>query len=228
MATATHLPPPGSFSATETYKTCPHKYYRKYITRDVKDPPGAAAIWGSQVHEALEHAIERGAPMPDNMKQYEKWVKEIEHTSGEATPEIKLGMTKDGQPTDFHALDVWFRGIADVGILHSDEEWSVVDWKTGKPWPGKSRAQSDKMAMLGFIKYPKVQVIHSRFVFLKFDKIESFEYTRADLPELVQATANEQAAIRWSLDNKAWPKQTNGLCRNWCPVEDCEFNGRRK
>lgn len=51
-----------------------------------------------------------------------------------ALQELRIGMTKDLQPTGFFAEDVWFRGVIDLALqLEGSKDVIYIDHKTGAP-----------------------------------------------------------------------------------------------
>lgn len=217
---------PTSHSAMEEFDTCPYKYYRKRIAHDVDDPPGQAAIWGTEVHAALEEGINTGAPLTGTFASYDKWRQMVADLKGVKHPELKMGMNVEASSTGFFAPDVWFRGVADVVIEDSHSHHGIIDWKTGKCYEGPAQRQAERMAVLDFIRSPEVQDISVRFVYVKLNKVLPFEFNRNDLPDMLTRLASKARQMEDAVQSGTFPKIQNHLCRNWCPVLDCEFNGR--
>jgi Protein of unknown function (DUF2800). len=57
-----------SYSSIKTFDQCPKKYYHLKVAKDVKDIPGEAALYGTAVHEAAEHFVKDGTPIPEKLR----------------------------------------------------------------------------------------------------------------------------------------------------------------
>lgn len=75
-----------------------------------------------------------------------------------------------------------------------------------------------------FAHYPKVEKIGCTFVWLQDDEMSTDHYTRQDVADalangiLDRIKEMERAAL-----NSIYPKRPSGLCRQYCPVEVCEY-----
>jgi len=218
---------PLSHSALEEFRTCPHKYYRKRVAAQrVPDPPGEAAVWGTKVHAALEEGLLHETPLGGEFSCYDDWRREVLATRGAKRPELKMAMNISARPVEFFAPDAWFRGIADVVIEHGEEHSGIIDWKTGKHYRDTAHRQATRMAILEMIRRPLVSQVDVRFVYLKSEDVKPWTYYRRDLPGMLETLAQEIRQVEDAHKSGSWPKQQNFLCKNWCPVTDCEFNGR--
>lgn len=219
-----------SFSAIQAYETCPRKYYEERVTRRYEQPKGEAAIWGDEVHKKIENSIKTGEPMPSPMARYQPVVDIIHNTTGDLYPEIKLAITADLKPCDFFSPQAWLRGICDLLIVR-DHMGAAFDWKTGKK--KKESSQLDVMASLAFLHFPKIEYIHTAFVWLQemdMTKVEPRFVAREDVPELMEGFRSRVSDIEYSYEHNIWPERQSGLCKQWCPVKECVHNGgyRRK
>lgn len=216
-----------SHSALNEYETCPHKFYRKRVAKDIKDEPGEHALAGLEVHEALELAIKGEAPFPaDRLPTYKLFLDQVMALDGEKRAEVKLGITARLTGTDFYAPDVWGRAIVDVLVLMHDKPLAaVIDWKTGKPRGDTGQAARNAAAV--FCNFPEVKAVVTSFVYAQHNVKHVKSYRRQDLPAMLAPTYALLADIRWSFDHDSWPHRPSGLCRAHCPVLDCPHNGRR-
>lgn len=46
-----------SYSQYSTFKQCPHKWYRSYVTKEIVQPPAIHFTFGTTIHEILQHWI---------------------------------------------------------------------------------------------------------------------------------------------------------------------------
>ncbi len=218
-----------SFSKLKSYETCPYKHYRiEVLPKGHKDkivePLGEALTWGNSVHEALAGAC-IGGQLPETMKVYQSWVDRVLAGPGQLFVEQKYAITRDFAPTAYFAPDVWYRGIGDV-VRVDGPVALVLDWKTGKVLVDS--VQLMLMAQCIFSHYPDVKVVRSEFVWLKDDCTTPEVFTRQEVAEQWTYLLDRVKQLEIANATQVYPKTPNGLCKSWCPVTDCEFNGRKK
>ena len=59
------------------YVTCPYKYYRQRVLKDVKDTLSEKAEWGIKVHKSFENAVNYGDPLPEGCQQWQSLAENI-------------------------------------------------------------------------------------------------------------------------------------------------------
>lgn len=214
-----------SYSALNAYETCPHRYYVTKVTKEIKEGQTEATIWGNEVHKALELRVTGKAPLPERMAQFEPIAATVvkRAAGGRIEAESKMALTKAFKPTTWFAPDVWVRGITDFTI-HKGDKMFVGDWKTGKPTPAS--AQLKLTAAMTFALKPGIKTVINAFVWLKTGGITAEVFQREDAPAIWQEFAPRVQRIEHSIKDDNWPKRPSGLCKAWCPVHSCEFNGR--
>jgi hypothetical protein len=100
----------------------------------------------------------------------------------------------------------------------------IVDWKYSKII--EDCIQLALFAQLFFSKFPEIDKVRTKFVWLK-DGIETVEdFERKEMCDLWAAMLPRVEAFKEAYDNIDYPKTKNGLCRNYCPVTTCEHNGK--
>jgi hypothetical protein len=212
-----------SFSKLKNYDTCPKRHYEVDLAKNYSDEGGEALVWGNEVHGALAAAIKNKTPLPDTMRDYQKWVDRVLDGPGELQVEKKYAITKDFQPTSWFADNAWYRGIGDVVRIDGPVAL-ILDWKTGKVLVDS--VQLMLMAQCIFAHFPNVKVVRSEYVWLKDDCSTPEIYTRADvaggwvglLPRIKEL---ENAAVTMT-----YPPKPGKLCYKWCPVMSCPFHGK--
>jgi len=213
-----------SFSALKTFETCPRKYHAEKVLKLYPFEETEQSRYGTQVHLAAEKYIQYGTPLPAGMEQFKPALDALNKIPGEKKVELKMALTVDRQVTDFRAKDAWVRGIADLVIIDGDKA-RVVDYKTGSAkYPDKK--QLELMALMVFDHFPEVQTVKAALAFLLHDVVVKGEYTRDQSDELWEKWISRTDILEGSFEHDNWPPNPNGLCRKWCPVEHCEFNGR--
>jgi hypothetical protein len=216
-----------SHSALSEYETCPHRFYRKRVAKDVVEPVGEHARVGLEVHSALEKAIKGEEPFPeDRLPTYAPYLKQVMALDGEKHAELKLGITSRLTGTAFDAPDVWGRAIVDVLVLIRNQPLAaVIDWKTGKPRGDTGQAARNAAAV--FCNFPNIKAVVTSFVYAQHGTKVVKQFRREELPAMLAPTYRVLSEVRWSFEHEAWPRRPSGLCRAYCPVLDCPHNGKR-
>jgi hypothetical protein len=216
-----------SFSSLTKFETCPKQYYHVKVAKDIVDGQTEETIWGSRVHECLEHRVKDGTPLPEMLAGYEKLVAPIAAHPGEKLIEKQMAINESLQPTEWFADDAWCRGIVDVGVINGSRGL-LLDYKTGKR--KSDLTQLKLFAGLAFASYPELEVINTGFVWLKDNAIDKKEYTRQEVPMIWQEFIPRVQRMQRAYDENKFPPKTSGLCKKYCPVpkHKCEFSGRER
>ena len=213
--------PPWTYSQLDSFETCPRKFYHLKVARDIVEPPSPHAEWGTRVHTAFEEWIKNGSPLPEGMTQWQSLAEKLAKLPGEKLCEQKMALDKNFQPTDWKTS--WTRGVADLLVVHKDRA-VVADYKTGKRKPTE---QLDLYAAYTFAHYPQVKVVTTAFVWLKDRKIDKKEVTRDEVPIVWSGFLPRVRKLESAYERDSWPERPSGLCRAWCPVTACKFNGQK-
>lgn len=213
--------PPWTYSQLESFESCPKKFYHLKVARDVIDPPSVHAEWGTRVHSALEDYINKKDPLPDGMAQWGPLMAKIDDLKGDKLTEFKFSIGKDFQPTEWKQS--WSRGIADLVVVNGSKA-VVMDYKTGKRKPTE---QLELYAAYTFAYFPEVQNISTAFVWLKEKRMDKAKVSRDELPVIWQKMTPRVRKLESAYERESWPERPSGLCKGWCPVLSCKFNGQR-
>lgn len=215
-----------SFSSIKQFENCPKRYYHQRIEKSVKDPGGEAAIYGEQVHKALEDRVKEKKPLPPALKKHEEIAVTLESIPGaQVFAEQELVLTKDFTPTGWWDEDAWIRSKLDVLVIKGSHVL-VGDYKTGKRKPDPF--QLDLFALQAFCHYEQAQTVHASFWWLKDDATDTFKYSRKEMPRLKNNMQYKIDRIEAALEHDNWPAKPSGLCP-YCPCKDfCEFAVRRR
>ena len=210
-----------SHTLLNTWLTCPHQCYRRYIAKDLpKEVKSKEQQAGIDAHQAVERRVREGKVLPAEMRDWEPLVAPLDAVSVE--PEQKLGMAETGRPVDFWAGDCWLRGALDAPILLSTDTAGLWDWKTGKR--REDPFELEIGALLLQAKRPEITRIVGRYVWLK-DGVMGDVHDLSDTArtfERVQMLGNE---IATAIEDHRFEKTPGPLC-GWCSVMDCEHNRR--
>lgn len=214
--------PVWSYSFLSTYDRCPSQAAAKYVNKNYPyDGESEALRWGNAVHSAMEHRINSGQRLPDDMQQWEQFVSPLlgEHPHIEA--ELKLGVRKDWSPCGFFDKDVYGRGKLDVPIIvHGADTAILFDWKTGKEWEDPLELKIN--AVLLKAKYPHLKEIVGAYAWLKENKW-GIIYDLSDTDSTKEWI--DETMYKAELNN-FWVPRKNALC-GWCALKSCP-NWREK
>ncbi len=213
--------PAWTYSGLDTFATCPKKYYHLKVAKDTVDPPTEHTEWGQRVHDAMEYRIKEGRPLPEGMTQWETLAGKIAALPGTKLTEQKYSVDRNFQPTEWGAA--WSRGIADLVVLHRDEA-IVADYKTGKRKPSE---QLDLYAAYVFAYVPNIQTVRYAYIWLKDKALDKTTVTKEELPALQDRFREKARRLESAFERDSWPAKPSGLCKAWCPVTTCEFNGKK-
>ena len=221
--------PPWTYSQLDSFENCPKKFYHLKVARDIVEPPTVHTEWGTRVHTALEDYVKDGTPLPEGMTQWDGIAAKLKALPGEKHTEIQFAIDANFQPCAWKGS--WSRGIADLLVIHKDKAL-VADYKTGKRKPTE---QLDLYANYVFHHYPEVNVVTTGFIWLKEKKVDwnsgrpdKQPITRGEVPVVWAEFLPRVRKLESAYERDKWPAKTSGLCKAWCPVLSCEFNGRRK
>ncbi len=213
-----------SYSKYKAFDTCPKRHYEVDLAKNYTDST-EQLIWGNEVHAALAKASEGKAPLPDSMKDYQKWVDEIQPGPEEVLiVEKKMAITKTFEPTSWFANDAWMRGICDVAKIDGPVAMAR-DYKTGKLI--HDSRQLMLMAQCLFAHYPLVKRIKTEFVWLKDDCVTPETFDRDTIAREWPPVLDHVKQMKHAADTMNYPPKPGRLCARYCPVLSCPYHGRR-
>jgi len=212
-----------SFSKLQSSETCGYRYQQVDLLKKFKDEDRTALEWGDQVHKAFAKALIREEPLPPEMAPWEHWIDDFKALPGRIIVEAKWALDRNFNKCPWSAPTAWYRGKADATRVDGPVA-DGVDWKTGGI--KEDETQLLLMAQLVFAHFPEVKRCRQRFVWLKHDCATTRTYNRSDMAQqwlgILQRVQNLEAMET----TKNFPKRPSVLCREWCPVTDCEFHGK--
>lgn len=218
-----------SYSKLKNFETCPKRHYEVDIAKSVKEAEGEALVWGNRVHAELAKACSLGGTLPAEMAEYMPWVEKVRAGAGELMVEQKYAITKEFGKTDWFAPNAWFRSIGDV-VRVTGRAALILDWKTGKVV--EEPVQLALMAQCIFAHYPTVEIVQSKYVWLKYVNDEdqadtTTEYFRRhDMPGLWASLLGRVSAMEQAHLTSTYPPKPGFLCKRYCPVVSCPHHGK--
>ncbi len=218
-----------SYSTISSFDTCPHSFAEKSIYKTIKFQGNEASRWGSECHKVAEDRITSNkpiAPKYDFMKPAVEQV--ILSANGQKIEaEKELGITIEKEPTSFWTGKL--RGKLDVYFKPTDDKGVIVDWKVAK-FSDKYNLETDVFSYLTFCNDPEVQKIKSVLVWLKgepFPKPTVSVLDRSkDFARLEDSIWSKIDVIEEAIESENFRPKPNGLCKSYCEVLSCKFNGK--
>lgn len=213
-----------SYSKVKNFESCPRRYKRVDVDKAFKDE-SEQLDFGNKLHDALAAYIGKGTTLPSAFAAYKNWADKVKDGDGfTILVEQKYAIRQDMSPTTWFGKDVWYRGIADV-VKMCGPVALAVDWKTGKVL--EDGVQLALMAQCLFSHYPELQVIRTEFIWLKEDATTREDFKRDDMASIWAGVLPRVAALQHAHTTNEFNPKPGYLCRKFCPVIDCEHNGRR-
>jgi hypothetical protein len=214
-----------SYSSIGLFDQCPKKYYHLRVAKDVVEPETEHLTYGKMVHEAAENYIKSDTPIPEKFAFIAPILDILRAIPGRKYCEHKMGLTEDLEACGFFDKNVWFRGVADLLIVQDDLA-HIVDYKTGKSAQYADTKQLELMALAVFKHFPLVERVKAGLAFLVCEEFVKAHYIKHDAPEKWLQWIQQTDKLAAAHENGVWNAKPNFTCRKFCPVKDCEHNGK--
>ena len=216
-----------SYSALKTFQSCPKKYYHLKVLKDYRDTPSEQSIYGTEAHKAAELYIANGEDIPARFEFMRKHLDTLKNLEGTKYCELKCGLTKDLEPCDFFAKDVWLRAVIDLLIINEATSTArIVDYKFGKS-KNADLSQLQLMALVVFKMFPNIKKVKAGLLFCPEDKMIPTQYKVDEASDMWMQWLPEVARLEATYKHNVWNATPTGLCKAWCPVLSCPHNGRK-
>ena len=214
-----------SYSSLSLFKQCPRKFHRLRVLKDIKEPDSEHLIYGRDVHTAAEEYGRDGKELPAKYAYIPPSIDAVLANDREQHFERRLALTETLEPTDFFADNVWWRGIADFISIEGDKAW-LVDWKTGKSARYADTKQLEILSLAMFRVWQGINTIYGGLAFLVSKEFVPARFRRHNADSLWEKWFLDTERLKAAEDTGVWNASPNFTCRAWCPVLDCEHNGR--
>lgn len=214
-----------SYSSLSLFQQCPKKYYHLRVNKDIVEPQSEQMRYGLELHKAAEEYIRDGVDLPPGFEFMRESLEQLKALPGEKFCEYKLGLTRDLEPCEFFADDVWWRGIADLLVING-EEARVLDYKTGKDKYADTK-QLEILSLAVFKKFPQVKVVKAGLLFVIHTNFIKAKYEREKEMEMWNKWLPETNRMETAYEKNIWNAKQNFTCKSWCPVLGCLHNGKR-
>lgn len=215
-----------SFSRLQYFDRCKLAYKIKHVDKVPEPlrplPPGKAEQAndrGSRVHDSAEKFVRGIGPSIPEMKKFEQEFNQMKRLFGAGKVEMEENWAHDidWEITDWETG--WLRLKVDAMIHASEYEAIIVDLKTGRKFGNEAghMSQLQLYALVGFLRYPELEVIHCEDWYLDVDDITSHTFTREQALRFKRSFNSRAIALT---QNKTWPANANVFSCRWCPWMD--------
>ena len=219
--------PKHSYSKVKAYETCPLKYYETQVLKNYPRVDTEATLYGTQVHEQAELFIKDGRPLDEAFKFMRPTVDTLAAMPGRKFPEYEMAVREDLTPCAFNDEDYWCRGIADLVIVDDENLTArVFDYKTGNnKYPDTDQLML--MALLIFKHFPHIRKVTGGLLFVVKGTVTKYRVNRDQEKNLWWRWRERVSRIDAAAACGVWNPKQSGLCRQYCEVTTCSFNGRK-
>lgn len=223
-----------SYSKLSLFKQCPHRYKLNYIDKIAVPQDASALVKGRNVHSILENYesfVKEGCKPKEN-EQYSESEVALNFAKSELGKDILEKPSAREYCVKFDAnlnaadhlnqRECYFIGYIDR-INRTPNGIELIDYKTGQyKQPGfQDYMQLAIYSLYMFSKYPEINEILLRYVYVEHSKENTKLITRAEVPALKKLILNDIAKIESETE---YPKKPHKLC-NWCPYKElCKPN----
>jgi hypothetical protein len=216
-----------SYSSLSLFKQCPRKYYRLRIAKDIIEPEAEHLIYGKEVHKVAEEYGRDGVKIPAKYSFIKPHIDALMEIEGDKYFEYEMGLTKDRAPCGFRDEAAWWRGIADFMVMPTNgSSGFIVDYKTSKSARYADTSQLEILSLAVFAHFPHIEKIKCALMFVVSEEFVPIEVTREDIPKMWAVWDEPTKRLEIAHESGVWNPSPNFTCRKWCPVIDCEHNGR--
>lgn len=227
-----------SYSALNTFQTCPLKYKYSQIDK-IKEPKSKEAVFGTLLHSTLNFIHSPSLVQP-NIEQAldffsKNWNSEIYEDELEERSAFSLGVSmiqnyyKTNNPNDANIVDLESRFQIDVeghvvsGIIDridkTEDGYEIIDYKTTKKMPSQDKVDNDlqlSVYLNAFLaRYPKeidrLDKVTVSLYYLKHGVKLSSVRTKEQLDD----TKKLFLEIIQEIEKSTFPANVNPLC-DWC------------
>lgn len=213
-----------SYSALKNFRTCQLRHQQVDRLKAFKED-SEQLRWGNTLHGALAKSIRDGSALPTVMQHYRNYV-ETARRHGQhgwaVSTELKLAFSRTIAPTSYFDGATWFRGVVDVLFLQPPIAM-MWDWKTGKVL--EDLIQLGLFAQMVFAHHPEVEQVDTAYVWLANDALTHETWTRADMAKVWNDVMPDVKKMEEAYNTDVYHPMPGGLCKNYCPVDSCQYHG---
>jgi hypothetical protein len=228
---------PYSVSKIGAFNQCPMKFKLNYIDKVKIDwVPQLALERGSYMHTVLENNFDYSTPWKlsevfteehrlETIEILKKFRasnigQEIQDLINHPSSKLELDFSFNSklEIVDYWDKSSWFRGSAD--LYNTDLSTPlIIDYKSGKDKsndPDFGTDQGMLYAVYLFIRYPELNKVLAKFVFLEHSTYKDIYFYRTDFNKYIKQIYNRTKKVE---DTKVFKPEVSALC-DYCDYKD--------
>lgn len=176
-------------SKVKTFNECKFRFQLQYGQKIPEPerplPPGKtehANDRGTRIHEVAERYCRGTGPFAPEMHKFRTEFESLKtlFSQGMAEFEGEWAHDKRWTPVPWKSKEAWVRLKLDALVHLSPIEAVVIDYKTGKKFGNEiaHAEQTQAYQLVTFLRYPKLEIVHTELWYLDLDEITITTFTR--------------------------------------------------
>jgi len=214
-----------SFSRLKNFEQCPKKFWHLMVRKDVIEQTNETLTYGNEVHKALELRVKKGKELPLHLSHLERYAAKFADPAPKPDSiltEQQLAINENMEPVGWFDHDVWVRSIIDYLAINGSDAL-IVDYKTGKLQDDFT--QIKLAAVMLMLHRPKIDTVGVVYWWTKERKITRDYVAREDMQEIWNELLPRVDRYNRAFVGEEFPARQNYLCKNYCPIKQCKYNG---
>lgn len=211
-----------SYSALDGFHQCPKKHYFEKINKKYPFQSNPAADYGKALHKAFELYATKNKPLPMDMLHHQPFLDNLLGLGTEFLGEQKLALTRDFKPTGWFDNDVWCRSIIDLVVMRDDSA-IICDYKSGRRVD--TFDQVDHQAAMLAVYKPEIMNYTTGYYYTKEKAMVRHALPACDMTKVWQKFYPRVELMEKMIVDDEFPAKQNFLCKSYCPVKECKYNG---
>jgi len=216
-----------SYSGIKAFETCPRKYHDTKVVKLYPREDTEQTLYGTELHRQAELHLLEDRPLDESFKFLQPVMDSLKAMPGRRLCEYEMALTESLLPCEFKSENYWVRGIADL-IIIDDENLTarVFDYKSGSnKYPDTDQLML--MALMIFAHFPHIRRVTGGLLFVLKNTVSKYKVERDQADALWWRWKERVAKLDNAYTHGRWPERSSGLCKRYCEVTACHFNGRR-
>ena len=212
-------------SKVKTFAECKLRFQLQYGQKIPEPPrelkPGQTEFAndrGTRIHQAAEDYVRGKIPFPIELIKFRTEFESLKMLfyRGMAQFEGEWAHDTEWDIVPWKSKEAWLRLKIDALVHLSEFEAVVIDYKTGKKFGNEiSHAeQTQSYAVVTFLRYPKLELIHTELWYLDLDDVTITTFTRSQALRLKPAMERKGHAIT---DCRVFPANPSVFTCKYCP-----------
>ncbi len=217
--------PTWSFSRLSIFEQCKFRAKLAYVDK-IPEPERPLPVGktehandrGTRIHTCAELYVQDKGNLVPEMEKFRAEFEALKrlYAAGQVSLEGEWGMNRNWEPCAWSGPETWQRLKLDALVFLSEYEAVVIDYKTGKKFGNeiKHAEQTQLYQVNGFLRYPKLEVIHTELWYLDQDDLSSQTFTRE---QGLRFRANWDRRGNAMTTAQDFPANPSIYTCKWCP-----------